>query len=231
MIMFWPLQLCDTHTCWVSHSSQSPTWCHPQSVLVTFGLDPTDWLASHKILIIQHTGVGLSPYPHSLGISGSVTSWLLPGSLPPTCRRLKNVRGYRSLLMITLLAQTLAVIQQLRHKPWTPTTTPRSWAVYLPSSMQWHWQSSWHLVTSGHVMDCHGRCLKREWGDIIYDCPLSRMDTRGLVQPVACFSWEERLRGEAGQSLGKDEISCQSVHHQQRSKYWCLLKMVTNQGS
>ena len=95
--MFWPLALCDTHTCWVSHSSQSPTWCHPQSVLVTFGLDPTDWLASHKILIIQHTGVGLSPYPHSLGISGSVTSWLLPGSLPPTCRRLKNVRGYRSL--------------------------------------------------------------------------------------------------------------------------------------
>jgi len=33
----------------------------------------------------------------SSGISGSVTSWLLPGSLPPTCRRLKNVRGYRSL--------------------------------------------------------------------------------------------------------------------------------------
>ena len=91
----------------------------------------------------------LSPYPHSLGISGSVTSWLLPGSLPPTCRRLKNVRGYRSLLMITLLAQTLAVIQQLRHKPWTPTTTPRSWAVYLPSSMQWQWQSSWHI--SCHV--------------------------------------------------------------------------------
>ena len=88
----------------------------------------------------------------SSGISGSVTSWLLPGSLPPTCRRLKNVRGYRSLLMITLLAQTLAVIQQLRHKPWTPTTTPRSWAVYLSSSMQWHWQSSWHLVTCGHVM-------------------------------------------------------------------------------
>ena len=33
----------------------------------------------------------------SSGISGSVTSWLLPGSLPPTCRRLKNVRRYRSL--------------------------------------------------------------------------------------------------------------------------------------
>ena len=48
-IMFWPLALCDTHTYWVSHS-QSPTWCHPQSVLVTFGLDPTDWLASDKIL-------------------------------------------------------------------------------------------------------------------------------------------------------------------------------------
>ena len=113
----------------------------------------TDWLPTKSLLYsIQHTGVGLSPYPHSLGISGSVTSWLLPGSLPPTCRRLKNVRGYRSLLMITLLAQTLAVIQQLRHKPWTPTTTPRSWAVYLPSSMQWQWQSWWHLVTSGHVM-------------------------------------------------------------------------------
>ena len=66
---------------------------------------------------------------------------------------------------------------------------------------------------------------------IIYECPLSRMDTRGLVQPVACFSWEERLRGEAGQSLGKDGISCQSVHHQQRRKHLCLLKMVTNPGS
>ena len=29
------------------------------------------------------------------------------------------------------------------------------------------------------------------WWDIIYECPLSSMDTRGLVQPVACFS-EER---------------------------------------
>ena len=42
-------------------------------------------------------------------------------------------------------------IQLLRHKLLTPTT-PRSWAVYFSSSMQWHWQSSWHLVTCGHVM-------------------------------------------------------------------------------
>ena len=56
-------------------------------------------------------------------------------------------------VMITLPAQILAVIQLLRHKPLTPTT-PRSWAVYLSSSMQWHWhwKTSWHLVTCGHVM-------------------------------------------------------------------------------
>ena len=142
----------------------------------------------------------LSPYPHSLGISGSVTSWLLPGSLPPTCRRLKNVRGYRSLLMITLLAQTLAVIQQLRHKPWTPTTTPRSWAVYLSSSMQWHWQSSWHLVTCGHVM-------AGVWNvnDETHHIWMStQQDTRDLVQPVTCFSavmgrgWGDRLVTASG---------------------------------
>ena len=54
-------------------------------------------------------------------------------------------------VMITMPTQTLAVIQLPRHKPLT-STTPRSWAVYLSSSMQWHWQSSWHFVTSGHVM-------------------------------------------------------------------------------
>ena len=54
----------------------------------------TDWLPTK----FYHTAymcwfISLS----SSGISGSVTSWLLPGSLPPTCRRLKNVRRYRSL--------------------------------------------------------------------------------------------------------------------------------------
>ena len=49
-------------------------------------------------------------------------------------------------VMITMPTQTLAVIQLPRHKPLT-STTPRSWAVYLSSSIQGHWQSSWHLVT------------------------------------------------------------------------------------
>ena len=104
-IMFWPLALCDTHTYWVSHS-QSPTWCHLQSVLVTLGLDPTDWLASNKILSYSiQVLVSLS----SSGINGSVTSWLLPGSHPPTCRRLENVRRYRSLADLPLTVRSEAV--------------------------------------------------------------------------------------------------------------------------
>ena len=38
----------------------------------------------------------------SSGINGSVTSWLLPGSHPPTCRGLENVRRYRSLADLPL---------------------------------------------------------------------------------------------------------------------------------
>ena len=133
-------------------------------------------------------------------------------------------------VMITMPTQTLAVIQLPRHKPLT-STTPRSWAVYLSSSMQWHWhwKTSWHLVTCGHVM-------AGVWNvnDETHHIWMSTQQNGYMRLGAACslfLSWEERLRGEAGHSLRKDGISCQSVHHQQRSKYWCLLKMVTNPGS
>ena len=132
-------------------------------------------------------------------------------------------------VMITLPTQTLAVIQLPRHKPLT-STTPRSWAVYLSSSMQWHWhwKTSWHLVTCGHVM-------AGVWNvnDETHHIWMSTQQNGYMRLGAACslfLSWEERLRGEAGHSLRKDGISCQSVHHQQRSKHWCLLKMVTNPG-
>ena len=89
--MFWPLALCDTHI----HAGSPILLSHQLDVIRRVSLwlldwTPlmTEWLPTKSF----HTGYRcwFISLPSS-GINGSVTSCLLPGFLPPTCRRLKRI--------------------------------------------------------------------------------------------------------------------------------------------